>query len=102
MVRKVRSSRGSRPGPEWTYVETTEDETGRWSVYTKPQTNNPAWCYAKVVAHGWRKGKANFWLSRSAGRFASVGDIARLAQDKADLLAKVSAMMDRAEGADLV
>ena len=100
MTRKVRSSRGSRPGPEWSFIETVEDDTGKWSLYFKPQ-ENPAWSYIKVSAHGWRKGKANFWLSRSNGKFASVGDIARLAQDKAELFAQVSAAVDRSEGLDL-
>lgn len=67
-------------------MSTVTDDTGIWSLYSKPQAA-PPWVYVKVCAHGWRKGKANFWLSWSGTRFAEVGDIVRMGRDKPELLA---------------
>lgn len=81
----ARSARGNRPSEEWTFVASVSDETGKWSLHSKPQ-KDPAWVYVKVWGHGWRKGKANYWLSWSGSRFAAVGDFVRLIEERPELL----------------
>lgn len=85
MRKGVRSSRGNRPPESWSFLTTVTDETGEWSLHTKPQLD-PAWTYVKVWAHGWRKGKANYWLSWSGSRFAVIGDFGRLVEERPELL----------------
>ena len=100
MARKARSTRGGRPSEQWTPLTSVSDETGEWGLHMKPQAD-PAWSYVKVWAHGWRKGKANYWLSWSGTRFAVIGDFVRLAEDRPELLDLVRDAMVEYEARDL-
>ena len=100
MRKGVRSARGGRPSEEWTFLTTVSDETGKWTLHTKPQTN-PAWAYVKVWADGWRKGKANYWLSWDGKRFAAIGDFVRMVEDRPELLDHVRDAMVEYEARDL-
>jgi len=100
MRKGVRSSRGNRPPEGWNFMSSVSDETGVWGLYSKAQAD-PAWMYVKVCAHGWRKGKANYWLSWSGTRFAVIGDFGRLVEDRTELLDLVRDAVAEYEARDL-
>lgn len=64
-----------------------------WLMFAKKQPSDSGWIYAKLVADGSVRHKANYWLSWNGERFASGGDYVKLIDHRKDILDMAKAFM---------
>jgi hypothetical protein len=62
-----------------------------WLIFSKSQSHSPDWVTIKVVANGWARNKANYWMAKNikTGKVGYAKDYAVMRESRPGLYTQV-------------